>query len=271
MRDAAIRTATALSGLTAVESLWLVGSFATGHADPFSDADFVAVMAPGEAGLQDVRHQVREALTVALEPVLADEHDFGGSVLFNLVTPAWERVDLTIFPSGATLPHRGDAAIAVYDRGASPPRWAASQPVAAASREVSDEVREVIRVLGLAPVVLGRGNVLVAFSGCGLLVSLLTRVAVRIAGTERASGALALPQLPDGLRAPIVGMPPVRPDRAGLLDFHCAAWGVLGELLGQAPAGGLGPELSRAQRALIDLYERELGVSLIPLPDSVFG
>lgn len=177
-----------------------------------------------------------------------------------------------MFPMGARLPHRAGAAVAVLERGDTEAPWWVTDHVDEAARgSLTHEAREVMRVLGLAPVVLGRGNVIVAFSGCGLLVSLLTRVAVRIAGTARASGALAVPRLPDGLRAPIEAMPSVRPDRESILDFHRVAWAVLSELLAQDPQGGLAPELSRLHRALIDLYLREFGVSLDPLPDSVFG
>lgn len=194
-RDAVAQTLLrALSEIDAIASLWVTGSLAQGRGDRFSDLDLVALGAPGQVFPRDA---VRAALTASLAPVLVDERDFGASVVFSLVTPDWIRVDLDLFRADATLWRTADSVRPLLDRGPATPAWApaAAAPASAETARATGEailgpVREIVRVLGLLPVVLGRGHLVTGFAGCGLLATHLLTLAGRLA---ELAGAEAMP------------------------------------------------------------------------------
>lgn len=242
-RDAVAQTLVqALSDIDAIASLWVTGSLAQGRGDRFSDLDLVALGAPGQVF---PRGAVRAALTASLAPVLVDERDFGASVLFSLVTPDWIRVDLDLFRADATPWRTAESVRPLLQRGPASPAWA---PAAAAASNENDRatgeaiigpVREIVRVLGLLPVVLGRGHLVTGFAGCGLLATHLLTLAGRLAelaGAEaKPAGAMAAEGRRPAAYRDILGELPAAALRAeSIREFHVSAWRALGELLAAA-------------------------------------
>lgn len=272
-RDAVAQTLVqALSDIDAIASLWVTGSLAQGRGDRFSDLDLVALGAPGQVF---PRGAVRAALTASPAPVLVDERDFGASVLFSLVTPDRIRVDLDLFRADATPWRTAESVRPLLQRGPASPAWA---PAAAAASNENDRatgeaiigpVREIVRVLGLLPVVLGRGHLVTGFAGCGLLATHLLTLAGRLAelaGAEaKPAGAMAAEgRLPAAYRDILGELPAAALRAESIREFHVSAWRALGELL--AAAGrDLPVELEPAARALSRRYADAVGRPLPPL------
>jgi len=119
-------------------------------------------------------------------------------------------------------------------------------------------VREFLRVLGLHPVVLGRGEVVTARSGVGLLQEILVSLLRHEAEAGARSGALHLSRvLPAGTMADLRRLPPVSADRRSCIDGALAVT----ELAMPVALRLLGEEFPEPMaHACAAYWQRELGV-----------
>lgn len=165
--------ATALGGDPRIRSVWLSGSLGRDGGDAWSDVDLVAevVEADRAACLVEYRQGRPDMPPMVLAKALY------GRIL-TAITPDWERFDIHFVSpdelaglDGAALkPLRGDPA-------ARPPSHQTSQDNRASER-VGALVTEFLRVLGLLPVAVGRGEWLVAQQGDELLRRILIELMV---------------------------------------------------------------------------------------------
>ncbi|NUS51547.1 MAG: hypothetical protein HOQ22_10970 [Nocardioidaceae bacterium] len=226
------RVSAALRDDDRVRGLWLTGSLGTGRDDRFSDVDmFVAVTEDALEGYLADWPSVAERY----RPLHA--HRLPGAPVFNHVLPGWLRWDVVIGtphdlgnmdPGSVTevFNHDGLRPRSPSHRGADPD----------VVREMTEEF---LRVLGLLPVVLGRGELVTAVSGSGILRDLLiSLLRYRVEGA-RLSGALHLSRvLPPEEMAALAALPPVYAERGAVVRLHLACAGmflpVAREMLGQA-------------------------------------
>lgn len=211
-----------LAGQPAVEAVWLAGSLGRGAGDAFSDVDLLALVAEGEAA--DVSAWwAREGVARVAEPVLVNLL-FGGRVV-NVVTAEWERFDVVFI---------GEAQLAMYDANRLAPlfnrtgRAPPPKPDGAylpSPEAVTALTEEFLRVVGLAPVGLGRGEHLVSLSG----VELLRRMALdlmleenRIPRADRGGALKRNPFLSEAQRAELEALPPLSATRDSLLAANAA-------------------------------------------------
>lgn len=236
-----------------VRGLWLTGSLATGSDDSFSDVDMLIVVREA-----DVAAYLDEwlAFAASYRPVLARR--LGAAPVFNHVLEGWLRWDVVV-----GVPHDladVDAAsvseLFNHDglRPSSPSHHGADRSV------VAELTEEFLRVLGLLPVVLGRGELVTAASGAGLLRQLLITLLRYRAEGDRLSGALHLRRvLPAGELAALEALPPLRAERAAVVKLHLACAGmflpVARELLGEGHPFDL-------EAACREHLRRHLGVEL---------
>ena len=161
----------AVRGDAALRALFLAGSLGRGDGDRFSDVDLVAVV---EREAQEGFGARWRATLEAITPVVFWHAPRGIQTLVSAITRDWLRCDLfMVAPDGpgaraqstlAPLIDPDDLHSALPDD--LPP--GASKPA-----RVQGLIEEFIRVLGLLPVAIGRGEHVVAARGAGLLRDML--------------------------------------------------------------------------------------------------
>ncbi|CAN5732775.1 hypothetical protein BH23PSE1_BH23PSE1_18220 [soil metagenome] len=220
-----------------LHALLLGGSLGRSAGDRFSDVDLLAV---AEAAAHERLAARWRAVIEAIAPIVYWNERRGASVLVNAITAEWLRCDLSIVAPGrltgaskATLRPLIDPAglfAALPER--LPPRVPDRD-------RVERLVREFLRVLGLLPVGVGRGEYVTAARGAGLLRDMLIDLMLELSAEPHPAGALHL-----GLRLPpedmdlLERLPPPRPDRDGAIAANVAA------------AASFLPRARRAARAL---------------------
>jgi predicted nucleotidyltransferase len=215
-----------------VRGVWLTGSLGAGTDDAFSDVDMFVVVPDGVlleflAGWPDVADR--------FDPLLARQ--LPGAPVFNHVLPGWLRWDVVVGTPADLGNMDATQVTEVFNhdglRPSSPSHRGADPDVV---REMTEEF---LRVLGLLPVVLGRGELVTAVSGAALLRQLVTTLLRYRAEGDRLSGALHLNRVlrPEELAA-LEAMPPVYAERAAVVRLHLACAGmflpVAREMLGDA-------------------------------------
>ena len=160
--------AAALAADRRVRSVWLYGSLGRDTGDAWSDVDLVAEVDETDraACLADYRRGQPDMPPMVLAMALH------GRIL-AATTPDWERFDISFLSpaelaaldGGALKPLRGDPAAR--------PAPHASRPDGQAGERIGALVTEFLRVLGLLPVAVARGEWLAAQQGAELLRRML--------------------------------------------------------------------------------------------------
>ena len=148
-----------------VEALWLAGSLGAGRGDAFSDVDLLVLAADGAA--DEVSAKLARDLVPAMRVVLVNSL-FGGRVL-SMVTADWARFDLTIIQGGDLQRYDANALTPVFNKTASNPPAQPETTYRTPPDQLLRLVNEFLRVLGLAPVAVGREEFELALSGIDLL------------------------------------------------------------------------------------------------------
>lgn len=203
-----------------VLAAWLAGSRGRGDADAYSDVDVWLVTAAGD---RDAFVADWPATCDRITPTVLRERVLGGPV-FTHVTPEWLRFDVAVGVPG-DVPGRDRAGLApLFDRAGLAARLrTGSAPLAPDPARIAALGTEFLRVLGLLPVVVGRGEYVVGVSGAGLLHSLLVRLVREDVAVPDRGGALRLAGLvpPDRL-ARLADLPPLSATRESVIAAHLA-------------------------------------------------
>lgn len=215
--DAARR---ALEGDPGIESVWLSGSLASGEGDQWSDVDLVAVTAEG--GLPGVVAGYGGDLSSIASAV----HTFTlfGRIV-SAVTADWRRLDILFLTPAELATRPPNATRQLFARpGAAVPAGAAPAPRPAADAELAALIREFIRVLGLAPVVVNRGDHVIGVDGAMLLRTML--VDLMLAEQGRSRSERSVKRVTQMLSAEQIGvlqaLPPIAANRNSLIEAHRA-------------------------------------------------
>ncbi len=203
-----------------MRGVWLAGSFGRGDEDDLSDVDlWVAV---DSAELDSVLADWPETSDRIADFVLRQQ--VGTLPIWHQVTPTWLRLDVSFgtIEDVATRTRTGNRAL--HDPDSLTEQMAAHGE---ALQPDVDRVRglttEFIRVLGLLPVVVGRGEHVVGASGATLLRTMLVQLALEDVAVEDRGGALHLRALlPDERYQEIAGLPPVLATRDAVVEAHTA-------------------------------------------------
>lgn len=184
---------TAFADDEAVRGLFLSGSFGRGTADEWSDVDLLGVVRRA-----DQRHVVDrwKAELGALTPLVYwNEIDRGG-MLVNAISEEWQRCDLYLVEPGDIGQRAKNTVVPLIDRDgifdALPDALPRKSPNPHALRY---QINEFIRVLGLTPVVSGRGEYLTAVMGNGLLRGLLADLFMQDVTDPDSGGILHMSKL----------------------------------------------------------------------------
>jgi predicted nucleotidyltransferase len=180
----AIAVAAARAG---VEEIRLGGSLGRGDADSYSDLDLTFVVA--DPATIDPAAIIRAATPTVLLRTLP----FG---VFS-ITPDWLRVDIVV-SNGA-------------------------EPTLVRAPDLRGLVEEFLRVLGLLPVVIGRGEWIVASDGAWLLRTLLVQLLLAGNGESVVTGVKRLnTKLTSEQRRLVESLPPIVAERGGAIAAHLA-------------------------------------------------
>lgn len=212
-----------LSADARIESGWLSGSLGKGAGDEFSDVD-VTVVAP-ESGFDAVLKDHTADLS-SIAPVV---HRFvhGYDRVVSSVTDDWQRFDLTFLkpsefaglPLGEIRP--------LFNRGTpEKPAPAAPPPHKPQAARIEQIVREFIRILGLAPVGMGRGEYLAALDGAGMLRRMVIDLMREKNGTAAVPGSAihVNVHLTEDQRRALEALPPLSANRDSMLAMNRAMW-----------------------------------------------
>ncbi|MEO0912126.1 MAG: nucleotidyltransferase domain-containing protein [Pseudomonadota bacterium] len=191
-QDTLIRSAAAaLDGH--VQSLFLAGSHGKGTQDAFSDIDFLAIAPPeAHAAIATLWRDTLESLA----PIVFWNEQTGRGTLLNAITENWLRIDLFI-AGPETLERRAQSLLKpLIDTAGHHARLPADLPPAAPnSRAVAYQIREFLRVLGLLPVALKRGEHVTIVKGIQILRDLLTDLMLEECTVADKGGILHLSRL----------------------------------------------------------------------------
>ena len=204
-----------------VRGLWLTGSFGAGSADELSDVDMFVLV--HEAGLASYAAAWLDQVAPAYSPLLARR--MGNAPVFHHVLEGWLRWDVVVGGPAQLGDLDGDAVIELLNRdGVRPSSLADLPPESGTVRAMTEEF---LRVLGLLPVVVGRGELVTAASGASMLRQMLTTLLRYRAEGPRMSGALHLSRvLPADELAALAALPPVYAERRAVVRAHVAAAGM---------------------------------------------
>ena len=177
----------------AVRGLFLSGSLGRGTHDEWSDVDLLAIVAKNDQ--RSVADRWRAALN-ALAPVVYWNELERGGFLINAVTEDWLRCDLYMVEPG-NIGHRAQNTIApLIDRERIHDGLPAALPLKTPNpHALRYQINEFIRILGLTPVAMGRGEYLTAVMGNGLLRGLLADLYMQDVSDPDTGGILHMSKL----------------------------------------------------------------------------
>ena len=150
-----------------LHGLFLAGSFGRGTADDWSDVDLIALVAPAEQA--EFAAEWRSRLHAITPIVFWNELNRGGLII-NAISEDWLRCDLSI-TAPDSLGHRAkDTVKPLIDPHGIYATLPDSLPLRQPDRgSVHYLIHEFIRMLGLLPVALGRGEYMTMVLGVGML------------------------------------------------------------------------------------------------------
>jgi hypothetical protein len=167
-------------------------------------------------------------------PTISDEivptvlcRQIGDKPIFSQVTANWLRFDVSVGTPASVSDRTTSTVKALYDpsglsAGLSEPR----PPLQPDPGRIESITQEFLRVLGLLPVVVGRGEYALGQSGAGLLREMLIQLMLEDVAVEDRGGALYLNRLlPPDRRQTLVDLPAMAATRESVLTANvaCAA------------------------------------------------
>jgi len=204
-----------------VEAAWLAGSLGSGSGDAFSDID-VLVLARGSTADQ-VCSTLAGKLNRVVEPVLINRRP--GRDVLSVITEDWARFDLSVIEISDLPRYDARRLKCLFNRGEHTPPHQSDAPYRISPDHLSTLVTEFLRVLGLAAVVVGRGEYVVALSGVGLLREMTVELMLEESEVPlwKRGGALRRnPLLTAEQRQALEALPPLRADRDSVVGGHTA-------------------------------------------------
>ena len=184
---------TALADDEAVRGLFLSGSFGRGSDDEWSDVDLLAVVdKDDQRGVADRWHKALNALA----PVVYWNELERGGFLINAVTKDWLRCDLYMVEPGHIGQRAKNTVAPLIDRDGIYDGLPATLPLKTPNpHALRYQINEFIRILGLTPVAMGRGEYLTAVMGNGLLRGLLADLFMQDVSDPDTGGILHMSKL----------------------------------------------------------------------------
>ena len=202
-----------------IQALWLAGSLGRGKGDEWSDVDLLACCAEG------TRAAVSAVLVGSIgeiAPPLLVNPLFGGAVI-NVVAEGWRRFDITLIEPDGLARHDPARLTELFNRAGVQLTGRTPKSYQATPESVLPIINEFLRVLGLAPVALGRGEYVLAMQGAQLLRELTINLMLEENGVsqlDRGGALKRFPFLTEEQRQELLGPPPLSPGRDSVIANH---------------------------------------------------
>jgi predicted nucleotidyltransferase len=210
---------TTLAEETAIDALFLAGSYGRGTADEWSDVDLIAVAQPEHHAALAARW--REALN-AVTPIVFWNELNRGVLVINAISDEWLRCDLTIAARDSFGRRAKNLVRPLIDRiglyDTLPDTLPPKQPDAGTVRYL---IHEFIRMIGLLPVAAGRGEYVTMVLGVGMMRGLLETLLMQDVTHPDPGGILHLSKLlpPDQMQL-LASLPYPGPERDALIEAN---------------------------------------------------
>lgn len=213
--------AAALRDAPGIRALFLSGSHATGHADDYSDIDFILVADDGASDA--VAGLWHEAVAQTGEIVLWWDRTTR-PVLINAITADWTRIDVIILKPDQMGHHSQSGLKPVFDpdniHGALAKTTA---PRGASPARLKYQFEEFIRIIGLQHLAVGRAEYINGVLGVFHLRNLLVELMIEETGAPDRGGQLNLNRLiTDEQKAVLTALPPPVPEHDAMIAAHLA-------------------------------------------------
>ncbi|WP_440411546.1 hypothetical protein [Neorhizobium petrolearium] len=213
--------AAALRNEPTIAALFLSGSYGAGIEDAYSDIDFLAVSRDGPT--DEFAALLRESIGKTGEIVLWRDRQIKPT-LINAITADWLRIDVDIINPDQMARRSADGLKVVFDHD----RILETLPTAP-SRASPDPARmkwqfeEFIRIFGLLPLAIGRGEYLNGITGIFHLRNLLTELLIEETAAPNRGGALHLNRLiTEEQKQVLAGLPLPSPTREAIISANLA-------------------------------------------------
>jgi len=207
---------------TRIAAAFTTGSLADGRGDAQSDVDILIIVYDDH--ITDITENW-EALLHHIHPtILRRRIGPPHEPILVAITPDWQRFDVVVHAVSSVGAHTYHASLTLFDRDGVAARLPPAPPVSVLSPErVLALVEEFLRVLGLLPIVIGRGEFLVGMDGAMLLRRMLIDLMLQEHGPVIRGGAKRLnPFLTLEQRLALEGLPPLLPTRTSVMGAHLA-------------------------------------------------
>lgn len=192
--------------IEAIRGLFLAGSYGRDTADEWSDVDLVAVVATDQERM--VADHWRAALQ-QITPIVFWNELQRGVIVLNAISEEWLRCDLSIVTQKDFGKRAKNTIKPLIDRDGIyetlPDSLPPKEPDAATVRYV---IHEFIRMLGLMPVVAGRGEYVTMVQGIGMMRDHLVTLLMQGVTEPDPGGMLHMSKL-------------LSPEQMDVLDFVC--------------------------------------------------
>lgn len=199
-----------------LSALFLAGSFGRGEEDEFSDIDFVAIASSEHHDALIGKWRVAlETLTT----LIMWKRPYPSTPLINVVTEDWIRCDLYLISPDKLTGRAQTTVKPLIDPTDIYHSLPASLPDAKPNKDrVVAIITEFIRVIGMTPIVMGRGELVTAVQGAGLLRDMLINLMLEEVTKPDKGGAMHLSRLlPSSDYAALMVLPAPAPDRQSVL------------------------------------------------------
>lgn len=215
------RATTILQTDARIAAAWLIGSLARGAADAYSDVDLLIAVRD-----QEFANVVADwpALIARLSPtVLARQIGGADKPTITAIAPDWTRFDLTLTSSADQRPHGYDGARLLFSRGQGVPLAEfTGRADQAPQARLPFIVEEFIRVLGLLPVMVGRGEFIAGLTPVMLLRGHLIEIFLLANAAQRGGAKRLNRYLTAKQRELLTALPPLAPAREAIVEGHLA-------------------------------------------------
>lgn len=204
-----------------VEAVWLAGSLGIGRGDAFSDVDLL-VLTAGEA-LADVSRAVARNIADMVDPAYSGSLH-GGRVL-NFVTDDWTRFDLALVQHADLSRYDAGSLIELFNKTGSRPSSPPAAPYKTSPEQLLALVTEFLRILGLAPVAVGREEYELALTGIDHLRRMTFELMLEengVAPSMRGGALRRNPMLSAEQRAELATLPPLVAERSSIIAGEAA-------------------------------------------------
>lgn len=239
---------------------WVIGSLADGGGDAYSDVDLLVAVRDGDfAAVVAAWPQFLAQLTPT---VFARQIGAKDKPTITAITPEWLRFDITLASAADPRPH-GYRAAPLFARGPDAAPFTFSPAIPGASWDrLPALISDFLRVLGLLPVAVGRGEFLVGLTPVSLLRGYLIELYLIENGCPRGGAKRLNPLLTPEQRRALDALPPLTPTREAIVAGHVACARLFLPRARQLAAEHALPYPEAFERATLAHLRRQLGIEL---------